>query len=97
MAGESVWAERRVWGGAEWQVGEHRGTETWRVRPVRQVPRPLLRVEWGPWRVLRKEATRSDNLRALLASRGWLGAETGSGGLRRLPRGWRGYTRGLRG
>lgn len=35
MAGESVWAERTVWGGAEWQAGEHRGTDTWGVRPVR--------------------------------------------------------------
>lgn len=38
VAGESVWAERRVWGGAEWRVGEHRGTEPWGVRPVRQGP-----------------------------------------------------------
>lgn len=87
---------------AGWRKSRHRhlGSEASEVgaRPAMpsQAPRPLLRVEWRPWRVLRKDTTISDSLRAPLASRGWLGAETGRG-LRRPPRGWRGRTRELRG
>lgn len=33
MAGGSVWAERRVWGGAEWQAGEHRTSNIEAQRP----------------------------------------------------------------